>query len=374
MAEVIIKDASKAYDDVVAVERASLRVRDGEFMVLLGPSGCGKTTLLRAIAGLGMLDSGTIAIGGRDVTYVPPKDRGVSMVFQSYAIFPHLNIRDNIAFGLKIQKLPKPEIKARVRHAAELLHLDDLLERSPAQLSGGERQRVAVARAIAMQSRLILMDEPLSNLDVMLRMEMRVELKRLVRKIDATVIYVTHDQTEALNMGDRIAVMREGTIIQVGTPAEIYDRPAERFVGGFIGHPPMNFLEGHLRRRNGSLKAELWDDMAVTPPPAMQGVLAPYEGQIVVAGIRAEHIDVSEQPVENALKTRLISLEALGARNLLQLRLGQNVIQAYVEPDVRPATNQHLWLRFPAEKIRWMDRATERALHPVPDSTPAATS
>src|SRR5690606_22630850 len=208
------------------------------------PSGCGKTTLLRAIAGLGMVDSGRIMIGSRDVTYLPPKDRNISMVFQSYAIFPHTRVFDDIACGLKMKRMPKDDIKRRVQSAAELLHIEGFLDRYPSQMSGGQRQRVAVARAIAVHAEVLLMDEPLSNLDALLRLRMRAELKRLLNEIRATTIYVTHDQIEALSMGDRIAVMRNGEILQFDTPTKVYDVPADRFVAGFIGTPPMNFLEG----------------------------------------------------------------------------------------------------------------------------------
>src|SRR5690606_27116601 len=219
MAEIVIENAVKKFGNFTAVNNVSLTVHDQEFMVLLGPSGCGKTTLLRAIAGLGMLDSGRIVIGGRDVTYLPPRERNLAMVFQSYAIFPHMTVYDNIAFGLKMRKVDPAETQRRVRQAAELLHIENMLDRYPAKMSGGQRQRVAVARAIAVQSSVLLMDEPLSNLDALLRLEMRAELKRLLAEIKATTIYVTHDQIEAMSMGDRIAVMRDGQIQQVDTPS-----------------------------------------------------------------------------------------------------------------------------------------------------------
>ena len=251
MSEIRIENVTKRFGKFLAVNDISLTVADREFMVLLGPSGCGKTTLLRAIAGLGMADEGRISIGGRDVTYLPARERGISMVFQSYAIFPHMNVFDNIAFGLKMQKLDKAEIENRVRRAAGLLHIEGMLDRFPSKMSGGQRQRVAVARAIAMQSQVLLMDEPLSNLDALLRLEMRAELKRLLAELGATTIYVTHDQIEAMSMGDRIAVMRDGIIEQVDFPTTVYDRPANQFIGGFIGTPPMNFLTGQVQRQDG---------------------------------------------------------------------------------------------------------------------------
>ncbi|MGH2541349.1 MAG: ABC transporter ATP-binding protein, partial [Ardenticatenaceae bacterium] len=251
MAGIKVESVTKTFGDFVAVDDVSLTIEDQEFVVLLGPSGCGKTTLLRAIAGLGMADSGRISIGGRDVTYLPPRERRISMVFQSYAIFPHMKVYDNIAFGLKMNKVEQAQIERRVRQAAELLHIERMLDRFPSKMSGGQRQRVAVARAIAMQSEVLLMDEPLSNLDALLRLEMRAELKRLLAEIKATTIYVTHDQIEALSMGDRIAVMREGVIQQYAQPITVYDLPSNQFVGGFIGNPPMNFMRGQVRRENG---------------------------------------------------------------------------------------------------------------------------
>src|SRR6266498_1451269 len=223
MADIRIENVTKRFESFVAVDNISLTIEDQEFVVPRGPSGCGKTTLLRAIAGLGMADEGRISIGGRDVTYLPPRDRKISMVFQSYAIFPHMKVYDNVAFGLKMNKFDKQEIEKRVREASELLHIEDMLDRYPSKMSGGQRQRVAVARAIAMKSEVLLMDEPLSNLDALLRLEMRAELKRLLQEIKATTIYVTHDQIEALSMGDRIAVMQSGAIIQANVPDRVYD-------------------------------------------------------------------------------------------------------------------------------------------------------
>jgi len=251
MSEILIENVTKRFGEIVAVDDVSLTIQDKEFMVLVGPSGCGKTTLLRTIAGLGMADEGRICIGDRDVTYLPPRDRKISMVFQNYAIFPHMTVFDNIAFGLKMNKVDKPEIKKRVQEAAEMLHIEGMLDRYPKAMSGGQRQRVAVARAIAMKSEVLLMDEPLSNLDALLRLEMRAELKRLLSEIDATTIYVTHDQIEALSMGDRIAVIKDGIVQQCDVPDVIYDKPANFFVGSFIGNPPMNFLQGEVDSSNG---------------------------------------------------------------------------------------------------------------------------
>src|SRR5919198_2194647 len=241
MARVEFDRVRKVFGKNVALKEVELPVRDGEFMVLLGPSGCGKTTLLRCLAGLERVDGGSVRIGDRDVTDLPPRHRNVAMVFQSYAVFPHMRVRENIAFGLRMRRTPAAEIERRVREGAALLQLEPFLDRYPAQLSGGQRQRVAVARAIVTHAPVLLMDEPLSNLDALLRLHARAELKRLHGEVRRTTLYVTHDQIEALSMGDRIAVMRDGEIVQVDTPAAIYDRPATVFVGSFIGSPPMNF-------------------------------------------------------------------------------------------------------------------------------------
>jgi multiple sugar transport system ATP-binding protein len=364
MAEIRVENAVKTFGKVVAVDDVSLTVNDQEFVVLLGPSGCGKTTLLRAIAGLGVVDSGRVMIGSRDVTYLPPKDRNISMVFQSYAIFPHMRVFDNVAFGLKMKRTPKDAIKQRVQSAAELLHIESFLERYPSQLSGGQRQRVAVARAIAVQAEVLLMDEPLSNLDALLRLEMRAELKRLLAELKSTTIYVTHDQIEALSMGDRIAVMRDGKLLQFDSPTKVYDMPADRFVAGFIGTPPMNFLEGQVRRVDGSLEVYIGDH-ALKPIPEMTGILAGYDGQPVIAGIRAENMEALAQPAEDALKVTVLVVEPLGSQNLLTIRIGSDIIKVSTHPDFRAAPDQDIWVRFPGDKIRWIDRDSGKAL--VPD-------
>ena len=363
MAAIRIENVTKKFGNFVAVDNVTLIVEDQEFMVLLGPSGCGKTTLLRAVAGLGMADSGRICIGDRDVTYLPPRKRGISMVFQSYAIFPHMNVYDNIAFGLKMNKFDKAEIDRRVREAAELLHIEMLLDRYPSKLSGGQRQRVAVARAIAMKSQVLLMDEPLSNLDALLRLEMRAELKRLLAEIKATTIYVTHDQIEALSMGDRIAVMREGKILQCDHPTVVYDRPATDFVGGFIGNPPMNFLDAQVQRRDGAVEVAI-GDFKLRPHPLMEPLLRGYDGKPIVIGIRAENMEALAAPADDALKVRVLVVEPLGAQNLLTVKIGANIVKVSTHPSFEVAPDQELWLRFPADKIRWVDRESGRVLYP----------
>jgi multiple sugar transport system ATP-binding protein len=363
MADIKVENLTKRFGNYVAVDNVSLTVEDQEFVVLLGPSGCGKTTLLRAVAGLGMADEGVICIGGRDVTYLPPRDRQISMVFQSYAIFPHMSVFDNIAFGLKMNRQEPKVIQQRVRRAAELLHIENMLDRFPNKMSGGQRQRVAVARAIAMQSQVLLMDEPLSNLDALLRLEMRAELKRLLREIKATTIYVTHDQIEALSMGDRIAVMKNGVIQQYHRPGVVYDRPANHFVGSFIGNPPMNFLSGQVQREHGSVNVKIGEH-SLTPTPEMQPLLQDYDGRQVMIGIRAENMETFNRPCEDALPVRVLVVEPLGSQNLLTVKIGGDTVKVATHPTFAAAPDTDVWVRFPADKIRWVDRDSGQCLYP----------
>jgi multiple sugar transport system ATP-binding protein len=364
MADIRIENVTKRFDNFVAVDNVSLTIEDQEFVVLLGPSGCGKTTLLRAIAGLGMADEGRISIGGRDVTYLPPRERKISMVFQSYAIFPHMTVYDNVAFGLKMNKFDKQEIDKRVREASALLHIENMLDRFPSKMSGGQRQRVAVARAIAMQSEVLLMDEPLSNLDALLRLEMRAELKRLLQEIKATTIYVTHDQIEALSMGDRIAVMKDGQILQCDKPEIVYDLPTNRFVGGFIGTPPMNFMQGQVQRQNGHVQVRV-GDFNLSPEDAMQPLLRSYEGEPILMGIRAENMETLSKPAKDALQVEVLVVEPLGSQNLLTVRIGNDLVKVATHPTFRVSSGSDIWLRFPAEKIRWVDRDNGKVLYPA---------
>lgn len=364
MAEIRIENVSKTFGDFVAVDNVSLTIKDQEFVVLVGPSGCGKTTLLRAVAGLGMADGGRITIGGRDVTYLPPRERNLSMVFQSYAIFPHMKVYDNIAFGLKMKKASQAEIDRRVRQAAELLHIENLLDRYPSKMSGGQRQRVAVARAIAIDSEVLLMDEPLSNLDALLRLEMRAELKRLLAEINATTIYVTHDQIEALSMGDRIAIMRDGVIQQCEHPTIIYDLPANDFVGGFIGNPPMNFMQGQVQRQKGDVQVAI-GDFKLTPAKPMQPLLRSYDGQPIIIGIRAENMETLGEPAPGALKVKVLVVEPLGSQNLLTVKIGQDTVKVSTHPTFNVSPNMDVWLRFPADKIRWVEKKSGKILYPA---------
>ena len=364
MADIRIENVTKRFDNFVAVDNVSLTIEDQEFVVLLGPSGCGKTTLLRAIAGLGMADEGRISIGGRDVTYLPPRDRKISMVFQSYAIFPHMTVFDNVAFGLKMNKFDQQEIKKRVGEASALLHIENMLDRYPSKMSGGQRQRVAVARAIAMRSEVLLMDEPLSNLDALLRLEMRAELKRLLQEIKATTIYVTHDQIEALSMGDRIAVMKEGKILQCDKPEIVYDLPANRFVGGFIGTPPMNFMQAQVQRENGHVNVKV-GDFNLKPAHTMQPLLQSYEGKEVLMGIRAENMETLAKPAKDAVQVEVLVVEPLGSQNLLTVKIGNDLVKVATHPTFQVSPGADVWLRFPAEKIRWVDRENGQVLYPA---------
>ena len=372
MAEIELERITKMFKDVRAVDDVSLTIRDGDFMVLLGPSGCGKTTLLRSIAGLEQIEGGRVRIGGRDVTDLAPRKRRIAMVFQSYAVFPHLTVFDNIAFGLRMAKLPKAQITQRTEEAAGLLHITELLARYPSQTSGGQRQRIAVARAIAMQPEVLLMDEPLSNLDALLRLEMRAELKRLLAEIGSTTVYVTHDQVEALSMGDRVAVMNAGHLIQVGGPLEVYDTPADQFVGGFIGNPPMNFLRAQAERRDDRLVAMIGSagEVVLDAPP---DGFAERVGHPVLLGIRAENIDLGEMsgaPVSGTLRGRALVVEPLGSHNLVTIDVDGQLVKATTRPDVSIERDAEVGLRIDASRIRWLDGETGRALE-LPESAQA---
>ncbi|MDQ7819616.1 MAG: ABC transporter ATP-binding protein [Armatimonadota bacterium] len=359
MADIALTGLRKTFGRVVAIRDLSLHVGDGEFLVLLGPSGCGKTTTLRAIAGLETLDRGRVVIGGRDVTRLPPGRRGIAMVFQSYAVFPHMTVYDNIVFGLRMHRLPVAEQRRRAREAAELLEIADLLDRFPAQLSGGQRQRVAVARAIVMRPDVLLMDEPLSNLDALLRLHMRAELKRLHRELGSTTVYVTHDQVEALSLGDRIAVMRDGQIVQCDTPARIYDTPATRFVGEFIGTPPMNFLPGELTV-DGDGPAVAVAGVRI-PLPSGAARLAARGGPVDV-GIRPEHLEVLTSPAAGALPAEVVVVEPVGPTQLVTARVARHTVKVTVPADAAVASGQRVWLRAAPSRIRLMDAVTGEAL------------
>jgi multiple sugar transport system ATP-binding protein len=320
MAEIVLDAVTKEYaDGTVAVSDLNLDIQDGEFVVLVGPSGCGKTTALRMIAGLESISGGTLSIDDRVVNAVPPKERDIAMVFQNYALYPHMTVYDNMAFGLKLRKLPKEEIDRRVREAGDILGLDELLQRKPKALSGGQRQRVAMGRAIVREPKAFLMDEPLSNLDAKLRVQMRTEIARIQHDLNVTTIYVTHDQVEAMTMGDRVAVIRKGKLQQVDTPQRLYDYPVNLFVAGFIGSPAMNMVEASLSTSNGAAIIEFGGQKLSVPPEvvASHAGLARFEGKNVVVGLRPEDIEdaslVAEAPEDRRIRTTVDLRESLGA-------------------------------------------------------------
>lgn len=378
MAEIHLERVVKHFRDVRAVDDVELTIGHGEFMVLLGPSGCGKTTLLRSIAGLERIDAGRVWIGGRDVTELPPRKRRIAMVFQSYAVFPHLSVFENIAFGLRMARIGGSEVRRRVETAAELLQIGELLARYPSQVSGGQRQRVAVARAIVMEPEVLLMDEPLSNLDALLRLEMRAELKRLLSEVGSTTVYVTHDQVEALSMGDRIAIMRSGKILQVGDPLSIYDHPVDRFVGGFIGNPPMNFLDTRLEERpGGGLQAVLPGAGAIEVDGHASDALKDRVGGQVVLGIRAENIEVIDRAAADREADDRVSttpaghvrgqcrvVEPLGSHNLLTVRVGREQVKVSTHAESRVKADDIVLLRIDPRRARWLDPDSGRAIEP----------
>jgi len=339
MAAVSFEGVTKTYPDgTTAVNGLDLEISDGEFMVLVGPSGCGKTTALRMVAGLEDISRGVLKIGERTVNHVPSRDRDIAMVFQSYALYPHLSVYDNIAFGLRIKKLPKDEIEKRVQNAARILGLEAFLKRKPRALSGGQRQRVAMGRAIVREPAAFLMDEPLSNLDAKLRVQMRAEIASIQHDLGVTTLYVTHDQVEAMTMGQRVAVMRKGELQQVDEPQTLYDRPVNLFVGGFIGSPAMNMVEATLERRNGGYAAKVGDQTVAVGEETLSvhPALAQYAGNTVILGIRPEDLEdaalATDVPPEQHLKGKVDLTEALGSEIMVHFSIAAK--QAVTE-DVR---------------------------------------
>ncbi|MEN8008105.1 MAG: sn-glycerol-3-phosphate ABC transporter ATP-binding protein UgpC [Candidatus Krumholzibacteriota bacterium] len=351
MARVQLEDVSKIYPgDVQAVAPMDLDIAHGEFTVLVGPSGCGKSTTLRMVAGLEDATTGTIRIGDRVVNHVEPRDRNIAMVFQSYALYPHMTVEANLAFGLKMRKMAREEIRSRVTEAARVLGIDDLLHRKPRALSGGQRQRVALGRAIVRDPEVFLFDEPLSNLDAKMRVQMRTEIARLHHRLGATMIYVTHDQTEAMTLGQRIVVMKDGLVQQVAPPMELYDKPANRFVAGFIGSPAMNFLNGKLVRADGLRFAP---ESGETPIGLPEG-FAPAAGLLdtpVTLGIRPEHIDVVEDSGAAAVSAPVQVLESLGNETLLYFQLGGGQFTVRGPGQLAAGIDQELPLAFRPDHI-----------------------
>ncbi|MFI0432430.1 MAG: ABC transporter ATP-binding protein [Candidatus Nanopelagicales bacterium] len=397
MAKVVLEHIEKLYENGYhAVSDLNLDIADGEFLVLVGPSGCGKSTALRMVAGLEDISGGELYIGDRLCNDLPPQDRDIAMVFQSYALYPHMSVADNIAYGLKLRKMPKAEIQARIKKAADMLELNDYLERKPAQLSGGQRQRVAMGRAIVREPAVFLMDEPLSNLDAKLRVQMRAEISSVVRSLGTTTIYVTHDQVEAMTMGDRMAIMKKGVLNQVGAPQEVYDHPNNIFVAQFVGSPPMNLVQGLLERGDG-------DSYTLQVGPAKLGIpesvlakrpaLASYTGRKVAVGVRSEDMEDAslhaDAPADRLLDGKITLVEALGSEIVVHFDLegepvvtddtkevaaqtgeevldtsGDNVVKwvASFAPRSRVSIGNDVKILVDIERMHWFDPETSEAI------------
>jgi len=367
MAPVSLEKINKVYENGFhAVKDLSVNIADGEFMVLVGPSGCGKTTTMRMIAGLESISSGSISIDGRDVSQVAPKDRDIAMVFQSYALYPHMSVFENMAFALRLKKIPDAEITSRVQEAAKVLDIAHLLERKPRALSGGQRQRVALGRAIVRQPQVFLMDEPLSNLDAKLRVDTRAEIVKLHRKLGVTTFYVTHDQVEAMTMGQRIVVMLNGKIQQIDTPQRLYEWPANIFVAGFIGTPSMNFLRGRI----GVDKRTLTDDhFSLTLTGARGDALATHAGTEAVIGVRPEHLSylAADDPVnENVLSGIVEVVEPLGSVTMIQVQVGPHRVTAQIESHLTVAMGDAIRLRCRTDKLQVFNATSEQSLLKAP--------
>jgi multiple sugar transport system ATP-binding protein len=371
MAPVTLEDVRKVYDGNVAVEGASFSIADGEFVVLVGPSGSGKSTVLRMIAGLESISAGRIMIGDRVVNDMPPKERDIAMVFQNYALYPHMTVYENMAFALKLRKLSKTEIDQRVRAAAEILGLGPFLSRNPRQLSGGQRQRVAVGRAIVRQPRVFLFDEPLSNLDAKLRVQMRREISRLHRELKATMIYVTHDQTEAMTMGDRIVVMSDGRVQQIGEPLALYRRPANAFVAGFIGSPAMNMLPGTLVEGDSGPRFEGADDgVALRLSADAAAVTRARIGREVLLGVRPEHLSVVPAGSDEALSVQLDAIEPMGDVIYLHGTTGGREVTARVPPQPLPEPGAFVWLAPDRKHLHFFDAGGGESLATAGEDDP----
>jgi multiple sugar transport system ATP-binding protein len=363
MAEVHIQNLNKKFDEVHAVKDVNLGIRDKEFVVLVGPSGCGKTTTLRMVAGLESITSGRILIDDKVINDLPPMDRDIAMVFQNYALYPHMSVYDNMAFGLKMRKFDRADIARRVQEAAEILGIHELLKRKPRQLSGGQRQRVALGRAIVRHPQVFLFDEPLSNLDAKLRVQMRVELKKLHDRLGTTAIYVTHDQVEAMTLGDRVVVMKDGFVQQVGEPLELYNEPANRFVAGFLGSPSMNFATVKVSQENGSIWAAN-AGMQIKAPPQCANRLSRYIGQEVTLGIRPEDLHVASPTDAPDLGFDVVVevVEKLGSEILLDVAVGSDTMVASVEPHIRANIHDQMRLALNPERLHFFDNSSEMAI------------
>ncbi|HTT70908.1 MAG TPA: sn-glycerol-3-phosphate ABC transporter ATP-binding protein UgpC [Anaeromyxobacteraceae bacterium] len=362
MAGVTFKGVEKRFGETAVIKNLDLEVRDREFMVLVGPSGCGKSTALRMIAGLEDISEGTIQVGDRVVNEVPPKDRDIAMVFQNYALYPHMSIRQNLEFGLKMRKTPRTEMDRLVNEAADVLGIAPLLDRKPKQLSGGQRQRVAVGRAIVRKPAVFLFDEPLSNLDAKLRIQMRAEIMKLQRRLETTTIYVTHDQVEAMTMGHRIAVLRDGLLQQVGTPLEVYEHPANAFVAQFIGTPPMNFVRGVLRNGGTLIEGQAF---SFPVPAGMRAAVAGREGLRVIAGVRPENVIAPgrEARGETAPVEAVVEIvETLGDEVIVHARAGEDTLVYREDPHRAPAIGAKLSARLELANLHLFDAESEQRL------------
>jgi len=371
MASLTIENVKKQFGSVKVLKDISLDIAHGEFLVLVGPSGCGKSTLLNLIAGLETISSGTIKIGGRDVTRIAPKDRNIAMVFQSYALYPNMNVRKNISFGLETRKIPKPEIEKQVAKVASMLQIEDLLDRKPAQLSGGQRQRVAMGRAIAREPSIFLFDEPLSNLDAKLRVEMRTEIKLLHQKVGTSIVYVTHDQIEAMTLADRIAIMKDGLIEQFGTPKEIYENPASVFVAGFIGSPSMNFIPCEIINQDGELKISLFagnDDKCFIPAKELCVSPESLKNRQIILGIRPEQISAfsSIKEVNNhvfKLECPVLVTEPTGPDTLIFTQINDSKTTCRIHPDKAALPGESMELGFDVSKAVLFDSITQKRIY-----------
>lgn len=365
MASVTYKNVVKKFGDMTAVDNVNFHVEDKEFLVLVGPSGCGKTTALRLLAGLEEITSGKILIEDRVVNDIAPKDRDIAMVFQSYALYPHLSVYENMAFGLKLRKTPKDEINRRVNQAAEVLGITDLLQRKPRQLSGGQRQRVAVGRAIVREPKVFLFDEPLSNLDAKLRVQMRTEISKLHQRLQTTFIYVTHDQVEAMTMATRIAVINKGKLQQIDSPQNLYDRPANLFVAGFIGSPAMNFFPGRLRKENGKVLVDAGDFVVAIPSERAKNY-EPHAGRDIVFGLRPENIHDAHFTPPNihgeTINMKVDVTELMGNEIFLYLVSGKNSCVARVDPRSNSRIGEQIQVVFDMDNFHVFDAQTEQAL------------
>jgi multiple sugar transport system ATP-binding protein len=363
MSTLELRGVGKSFGAMKVIHEVDVRVEDREFVVIVGPSGCGKSTLLRMIAGLEEVNSGELLIDGKRMNDVPAAKRQIAMVFQSYALYPNMTARENLAFSLKLAKVPRAEIAEKVARAAAILKIEELLDRRPGQMSGGQRQRVAIGRAIVRNPKIFLFDEPLSNLDAKLRVQMRVELKKLHERLGTTAIYVTHDQVEAMTLGDRVVVMRDGRVQQVGDPMELYNQPANRFVAGFIGSPAMNFAEVRIAAGAGAVWAES-DGIRIKVPPALSDRVGPYAGKAVTMGVRPEdmHIAGDGESSDLAIEAAVEVVERLGAEILLDVAIGGATMVASVEPTAKAKVHERLRLALNPDRLHFFDSRTEAAI------------